>query len=71
MFDPSTTPRIYGVPPGADFPKVLVDGLLERMQNKPAEALARVQVFVNTRRMQRRIKDIFDTLSPRDQPHLR
>jgi len=58
MFDPSTTPRVFGVPIGSDFAQSFVDGLLERFNKQPPEALARVEVFVNTRRMERRIHDL-------------
>ena len=51
MFKPGATPRVFAVPPGADFPKALVQGLLTRSATHPPEALARVQLVVNTRRM--------------------
>ncbi len=59
MFDPSDRPRILACPPGADFPRALVDGILDRCRDLPPEALARVEIFVNTQRMQRRIADLF------------
>ncbi|GAA6209690.1 double-strand break repair protein AddB [Cognatishimia sp. WU-CL00825] len=60
MFDLSEKPRVFGVAPGSDFPRTLVDGLLERMSGQPPEAMARVQVIVNTQRMARRLRDLFD-----------
>ncbi|MEO1107362.1 MAG: double-strand break repair protein AddB [Pseudomonadota bacterium] len=63
MFDASLLPRIFAVPPGADFPKALVDGLRQRSAGPP-EALARVQLVVNTRRMARRVRDLFDEGPP-------
>ncbi len=60
MFEPSEKPRVFGVAPGSDFPKVLVEGLCERMSGQPPETLARVQVIVNTQRMARRLRDLFD-----------
>lgn len=60
MFDPSTAPRVFAVPPGSDFPKALVAGLHARSTGQPPEALARVQLVVNTRRMARRVRDLFD-----------
>jgi ATP-dependent helicase/nuclease subunit B len=60
MFDPSLTPRVFGLPPGVDFPKTLVEGLVAQHENLPPEALARVTLVVNTRRMARRIQDLFD-----------
>ncbi len=60
MFDPSDAPRVFGVPLGVDFPKALVDGLLALHKDQPPEALARVHLIVNTRRMARRIREMFD-----------
>jgi len=69
MFEPTEEPRVYGVPPGADFPKVLVDGLRSRMAGEAPDKMARVEVIVNTARMARRISSLFDdgaaTLLPR------
>ena len=56
MFEPSDRPRVIGLPPGADFPAELATGILARMKDRPPEALARVTILVNTRRMQRRLK---------------
>ncbi|NVO55899.1 double-strand break repair protein AddB [Rhodobacteraceae bacterium B1Z28] len=63
MFDPGTLPRVFAVPPGTDFPKALVDGL-RRRSSGPPEALARVQLVVNTRRMARRVRHLFDQGPP-------
>lgn len=60
MFEPSTTPRIFGVAPGIDFPKALHDGLVARYDKRPPEDLARVLLVVNTKRMARRIRTLFD-----------
>ncbi len=59
MFEPSLAPRVFALPCGVDFPAALIEGLLARSDGPP-EALARVQLIVNTRRMARRIRDIFD-----------
>ena len=64
MFEPSSIPRVFAVPPGADFPKALVDGLRARNIDQPPEALARIQLVVNTRRMARRVRDLFDQGPP-------
>ncbi len=63
MFDLSAHPRVFAVPPGTDFPKALVAGLRQRASGPP-EALARVQLVVNTRRMARRVRDLFDQGPP-------
>ena len=70
MFDPSPLPRVFALPCGLDFPRALVDGLLARSAGLPPEALARVELVVNTRRMTRRIREIFDAGPPRLLPRL-
>ncbi|MGC1494927.1 MAG: double-strand break repair protein AddB [Sulfitobacter sp.] len=60
MFEPSEHPRVFGLVPGVDFPRALVDGLRKRMQDHPPEAMARVDLIVNTSRMARRLREIFD-----------
>ncbi len=62
---------LHALPAGADYPRALVEGLLDRMANRPPEALARVQMFVNTARMQRRIRAEFDRHGPRLLPRIR
>lgn len=59
MFEPTDKPRIFGIPPGADFPAQLVAQILGRYANKPPHELARVRILVHTRRMQRRIREQF------------
>ncbi|HEY9040285.1 MAG TPA: double-strand break repair protein AddB [Roseovarius sp.] len=56
MFDPADGARIFGLPPGVDFPAALVEGVLDRLRGTPPEALGRVHLIVNTRRMARRIQ---------------
>ncbi|CUH79537.1 double-strand break repair protein AddB [Tropicibacter naphthalenivorans] len=58
MFD-TPGPRVFGLAPGVDFPKALVQGLRARVQGPP-EAIARVELYVNTTRMARRLREIFD-----------
>jgi ATP-dependent helicase/nuclease subunit B len=70
MFEPSEKARIYGLPPGVDFPAAVVSGVLSRMKDTPPEAVARVQILVNTRRMQRRIKALFADGSSRLLPRI-
>lgn len=71
MFKPSERPRIFGCPAGVDFPKALIDGLFSRLGDDPPDHLARVEIFVNTRRMQRRIWRLFDDGPARLLPRLR
>ncbi|MBD3785373.1 MAG: double-strand break repair protein AddB [Sphingomonadales bacterium] len=53
-------PRLFALPPGVDFPRALVRGLIERMAGQPPEAMARVRLLANSGRMQRRIREEFD-----------
>lgn len=61
MFEAGDTPRVFGLAPGVDFPQALVDGLLHRMNGQPPEALARIDLLVNTNRMARRLRHIFES----------
>lgn len=56
IFDPVPGPRLFGVPPGADFPLELARGLRARFAGQPPEAIARCEVLVNTARMQTRLR---------------
>ncbi|WP_424972141.1 double-strand break repair protein AddB [Dinoroseobacter sp. S76] len=58
LFPETKEPRVFGVPIGLDFPQASLDGLLARLEGQPPEALARVEIYVNTARMQRRLKDL-------------
>jgi ATP-dependent helicase/nuclease subunit B len=60
MFDPSPSPRIFGEPCGVDYAKALVAGIMDRARQMPPEELARVEIYVNTARMQRRVRAMFD-----------
>ena len=55
MFEPSAIPRVFGLQPGVDFARHFVEGLTARRDD-----LSRVRIFVNTSRMQRRIRAVFD-----------
>ena len=60
MFSPSDTPRVFAVPLGADFPRALVAGLRTYILADAPHEMARVTLLVNTRRMARRLRAIFD-----------
>jgi len=50
-------PQLYALPPGADFAEGFARGLRARLAGAPPEAVARVEVMVNTRRGQRAIEE--------------
>ncbi|GGE55639.1 double-strand break repair protein AddB [Actibacterium pelagium] len=64
-------PRVFGVAPGVDFPKALIAGLEERLTSTPPQDWARVEVFVNTRRMARRLTDLLAEGPARILPRIR
>ncbi|GLQ35615.1 double-strand break repair protein AddB [Amylibacter marinus] len=59
MFNPQQIPRVFAQPLGCDFSQNLVDGLITHMADTPPEAMARVDLYVNTQRMKRRVQEIF------------
>ena len=60
LFDTTTGPRVFALPPGADFPDALIDGLITRADGDPA-LIGRTEIFVNTQRMRRRLRELFDS----------
>lgn len=71
MFDPTGHPRVFALPPGADFAEQLVFGLKRRLADAPPEAMARVELILNTRRMQRRVEAMFDAQGAGFLPRIR
>ncbi|WP_299728447.1 double-strand break repair protein AddB [uncultured Tateyamaria sp.] len=71
MFDPSASPRVYGCALGVDFPAAVIRGLDQRLQHAAPEDWARVTLLVNTRRMARRLRDLFDAGPARLLPRIR
>ncbi|EAR53023.1 putative Helicase/Exonuclease [Oceanicola granulosus HTCC2516] len=71
MFAPASRPRVFALPPGVDFGAELVRGLRQRSADLAPDALARVELFVNTRRMQRRLREVYDGGPPTLLPRLR
>ncbi|MBU2992328.1 double-strand break repair protein AddB [Octadecabacter sp. 1_MG-2023] len=59
MFSPTEGPRVFAAPLGVDFTTALHDGLRERFETRAPEDVANVEIFVNTRRMQRRLVELF------------
>lgn len=59
MFDPQKSPRVFAVPVGVDFSDALYEGLMARFEKCSPEMVARTEVYVNTRRMQRHLTELF------------
>ncbi|MDA7460786.1 double-strand break repair protein AddB [Planktomarina temperata] len=59
MFEDRPKFRVYGTYAGQAFPDTLLEGLSTRLQGAAPENWARVEVYVNTRRMQRRLAELF------------
>ncbi|MCX7301689.1 MAG: double-strand break repair protein AddB [Rhodobacterales bacterium] len=64
-------PRLFALTPGVDFAREVVDGLEARLGTGDPADWAKVTLFVNTRRMQRRIREVFDGDPPRLLPRIR
>ncbi len=64
-------PRLFALPPGADFPLLLMRGLRARLADAPPEAMARIRLYVNTQRMRRRITELFVADGPGFLPQIR
>ncbi|PKP84429.1 MAG: double-strand break repair protein AddB [Alphaproteobacteria bacterium HGW-Alphaproteobacteria-2] len=63
-------PRLFALPPGADYARALIVGLEARLGAGPEE-LARTTIFVNTERLRRRLTDIWAEGPPRLLPRIR
>ncbi|MEM9970237.1 MAG: double-strand break repair protein AddB [Pseudomonadota bacterium] len=59
MVEPQEPPRIFGLPPGANFTRDVARQLRKRFENQPPEAMARVQLFVNSSRMRKSLTTAF------------
>lgn len=53
--------NVFALPPGVDFARQLVLGLIERLAGQEPEAMARVTLYLNSRRMARRVTEAFVT----------
>lgn len=71
IFESSEKPRVFGLPPGCDFAKELVAGILDRSAGSPPEELARAEIFLNTRANERRVRDEFISREPLLLPRMR
>ena len=71
MFADDPAPRLFGLPPGADFGRALVQGLRHRWAGLAPEQIARISIIVNTRRMQRRLTGLLQEGGPALLPRIR
>ncbi|MBP7242898.1 double-strand break repair protein AddB [Amaricoccus sp.] len=71
LFPPCPGPRVFGLPPGADVCRALVAGIDARLGDAPPEALARVEIWTNTRRARRALLAAFANGPPRLLPRIR
>jgi double-strand break repair protein AddB len=71
MFEGRKTPRVFAEPPGVDFAQGLVDGLTDHAKDFAPHDWAHMEIYVNTARMQRRIRDVFDAGPARLLPRIR
>jgi ATP-dependent helicase/nuclease subunit B len=71
IFPQTDRPRVFAEAPGADFPTALARGLHARLQGQPPEAIARVEVMVNTGRLQSRLRAALMEAGPGFLPRIR
>jgi len=71
MFPPSQSPRLFAQEPGADFPAAVARGLRARLAPHPPEAMAQVEIWVNTARMLNRLRGALVAEGPGFLPRLR
>ncbi|MEM7545488.1 MAG: double-strand break repair protein AddB [Pseudomonadota bacterium] len=57
-------PRVFATPPGADFAAALARGMMTRLGTAPPEALASVEIVLNTQRTRRAVSEAFEELGP-------
>lgn len=62
---------LYALPPGVDFAAEVVAGLLDRMRDRPPEAMAAVTIYGNSGHTLRAIEDGFQRAGPLLLPRLR
>ena len=65
MFDASSKPRVFYLPPGVDFPRALVKGMAARIPENRPEHWAKTRIITNSGRMSARIRDVFENGPPR------
>ena len=51
--------KIFGLPPGTDFARALVDGVCDHFKDAAPHSMAQAHIILNTERMLRRVKKLF------------
>ena len=64
LFPPSARPRVFALPPGADFPAAVARGLSHHLAPLGPEARARVTILANSGRMQRALRTALAAQGP-------
>jgi ATP-dependent helicase/nuclease subunit B len=59
LFSAQDTPHVFGTQSNQSFPEALLAGLTKKLEGCPPEDWAQVLIYVNTRRMQRRLYQLF------------
>ena len=70
LFAPQTAARVFALPPGADFPRALAQGLALRLAPLDPVARAKVTILVNSGRMQRRLREELAAQGPGLMPRI-
>ena len=71
IFPPSDRPRVFAEDPGTDFAAAVARGLRARLAGHPPEAMAQVEVMVNTARLQTRLRAALMAQGPGFLPRIR
>ena len=71
MFERTDRPLVFAQEPGANFPAALARGLRARLQSQPPEAMARVEILVNTARMRSQVRSALIDLGAGFLPRIR
>jgi ATP-dependent helicase/nuclease subunit B len=61
---------LFALPPGVDFSREFVRGLVTRMAGQPPEAMAQVTIYANASRTLSEMKEAFDEFGPMLLPRL-
>ena len=71
MFNNQSEPHIFGTPVGQDFPMALLRGIESRLEHHPPQDWAQAEIFLSTRRMQRKLFALFAQGPGRLMPKIR